>query len=219
MDKKECGWCGEVKGSNEFYSQNKKYADGTLYVYYNPECKECTSKKAMKWQKENPDKRKEHLNKINATKHKKEMLRKSNKKRLESGKMKEWQRNNPEKLKKYRKYKDMNKKHKISKKEWDSCKQYFNNECAYCGLHISEHFNKFAGRLKHTDFHKEHVNHKGANDLSNCVPSCKECNVNKWANNITDWYTEDNPRFSQKRLNKINKWLNEDYKLYLNEIQ
>jgi hypothetical protein len=66
-----------------------------------------------------------------------------------------------------------------------------------------------------SDFHKEHIDDDGANDLSNCVPSCKLCNSYKHQYIFDDWYNKNNPNFNQDRLNKIIKWLNEDYKLYL----
>jgi hypothetical protein len=72
----------------------------------------------------------------------------------------------------------------------------------------------FAGELKLTDFHKEHVLHDGANDLSNCIPSCKTCNSSKHTENLEVWYTKDKSIFSKDRLNRIHKWLNEDWKLY-----
>ena len=61
----------------------------------------------------------------------------------------------------------------------EELKKYFNNECAYCGLPLSEHYFTRKGVTKLGDFHKEHVDHEGLNDLSNCVPSCSECNSEK----------------------------------------
>ncbi len=49
-------------------------------------------------------------------------------------------------------YQKRKKKHRLSKQEWKSCKEYFNNECAYCGLPIEEHFRKYAGKLQKIDF-------------------------------------------------------------------
>jgi hypothetical protein len=110
----------------------------------------------------------------------------------------------------------------MSKREWISCKSYFINEngawcCAYCGLPIEEHFKTYNGELKNVDFHKEHVIHNGADDLSNCIPSCQSCNCQKWEFQLEEWYNESNPNFTQERLNKIYKWLQFDYKLYIEE--
>jgi hypothetical protein len=123
--------------------------------------------------------------------------------------------NNPEKMKGYRENRERNKKHTIPKKQWDACKTYFGNTCAYCGLLIEDHWVVYNGITKNGDFHKEHVDHNGENDLSNCIPSCKSCNSLKWKFELSYWYNEDNPIYSIERLDKINKWLTEDYKLYI----
>lgn len=109
------------------------------------------------------------------------------------------------------------KTHEISNSEWLNCKRYFNNSCAYCGLHEDEHFIIYAGQPKKTDLHKEHVDHTGSNKLDNCVPSCQVCNSSKWAFELEEWYNEENPKFDMKRLNRIHKWLDDDYKLYINK--
>ena len=107
------------------------------------------------------------------------------------------------------------KEHKIPKRQWISCKTYFSNSCAYCGLPAEKHFQKYAGVLKLQELHKEHVDDKGANDLSNCVPSCRPCNSKKHTYSLEEWYNKGNPIFLQERLDKILKWLNKDYKLYI----
>ncbi|MFC0852976.1 HNH endonuclease [Halalkalibacter oceani] len=112
----------------------------------------------------------------------------------------------------YRENKYYNKSHEISTEEWESCKQYFNYECAYCGLHIDEHFVKYGDEYKLYDFHQEHVDHIGSNDLSNCIPSCKSCNSKKWQYEFIKWYNPSNEVFTEERLNKISKWLSADYK-------
>lgn len=63
--------------------------------------------------------------------------------------------------------------------------------------------------------HKEHVIDDGSNKLDNCVPACKDCNGHKWEYPLENWYNDNNPFFSQEKLDKINKWTNEDYKLYI----
>ena len=105
----------------------------------------------------------------------------------------------------------------LSIEQWFYILKLFNNECAYCGLPLSKHYIRYKGETKLGDFHKEHVDHEGANDLSNCIPSCKECNSSKSTKFLEDWYNENNLNFNQDRLNKIHKWINEDYKLYIEE--
>jgi hypothetical protein len=80
-------------------------------------------------------------------------------------------------------------------------------------LPIEQHYYTYAGETKLGDFHKEHVNHEGSNDLSNCVPSCKLCNTSKHVQELEEWYKRQ-PYFSEERLQKIYKWINEDWKLY-----
>lgn len=120
--------------------------------------------------------------------------------------------------KKYKIYNQKRKDHKthqISSDEWIACKEYFNKSCAYCEL--SE---KDAKKLYGQRLHKEHVEHVGSNDLSNCVPACKSCNSSKNTHKLEDWYTEENNKnYKKERLDKIHKWLKKDYlKHYENKL-
>jgi hypothetical protein len=108
-----------------------------------------------------------------------------------------------------------NKKHEITKNEWENCKNYFNYRCAYCGLAIEEHYIIYNGILKLGDFHRDHADDEGRNDLSNCIPACKSCNTSKSNKDLLEWYDVDNDNFNTERLFKINKWLNEDYLKYI----
>jgi hypothetical protein len=69
--------------------------------------------------------------------------------------------------------------------------------------------------MKNIDLHREHVDHQGDNDLSNCIPACMSCNASKGQYNIYEWYNEENDNFSSERLDKIHKWLSEDYITYI----
>lgn len=106
-----------------------------------------------------------------------------------------------------------NKKHYVSEDEWESCKKYFDYKCAYCGIDESK-----AKTLQGQYFHKEHVDHNGANDLSNCVPACRSCNSKKWEFSFEYWYDSTNAVFDEARYNKILDWLNRDYKLFIRQI-
>lgn len=210
---KQCTICKEWFPCNTDYFYKKKHSKSDGVSTY---CKNCENKKNVQWGKDNRDKRLGYLRKNNKTESTKMKKYLFSKKQKESGEYKEWQDNNPELMKQYHdKY--SNKKHKISKKEWLECKNYFNNECAYCGLPLEEHYFTRLGEKKLGDFHKEHVNCNGSDDLSNCVPSCKDCNSSKHNSKLEDWYNENNPKFSQERLYKLYKWINEDYKLYIQE--
>jgi 5-methylcytosine-specific restriction endonuclease McrA len=97
----------------------------------------------------------------------------------------------------------------LKSKEWISCKQYFNYECAYCGMTEEKHKELYKQQL-----HKEHAFPNGANDLSNCIPACKSCNSLKSNYEFIDWYNQENERFSEERIHMINRWLENDYKQF-----
>lgn len=199
--------------TSEYFYRHNNTLDGVSSY-----CKHCEIRKNVQWGKDNRNKRLKYLKKNNRTESTKIKKYLFSKKQKELGYAKEWQQEHPDKIKEYgQKY--SNKKHKISKKEWEACKKYFNYCCAYCGLPIEKHIVKYKGELIHSDFHKEHIDCNGASDLSNCVPSCKDCNSSKHNSKLEDWYNESNSNFSQERLNKIYQWINEDYKLYIQKIK
>lgn len=211
MASKECSVCKRSKKLDNFYKQSKTRSDGTKYEYVNPECKECTSKRAMKWQYDNYDRWKE----IVLDRCKKEEVRMahratSKKRRLE-GYQKEYQKNNRDKIREYNTNR-RRKNHDITEKEWGHCKEYFKYSCAYCGITEQRHLKEYNQQL-----HKEHVHHNGADDLSNCVPSCKSCNSQKWSFPLDEWYSEDNEVFTAERERKIYKWLGIDYQQYIEQ--
>jgi hypothetical protein len=220
LSTKICSTCKFEKDIKDFYTQEKYSKTKGNYLYIPPECKECVKEKS----REIKFKNKEHVHEQYKQYYAKDKQRyKDNSKR--------WKKENPDKNKEYGKnfresednkdklkgYSEKRKvkNHKISNKEWKACKEYFNDSCAYCGIHISDHFNTYAGELKLFDFHREHVDDQGANDLSNCVPSCKSCNSEKHTSTLSDWYNLDNPKYSLEREAKIFKWLDSDYKLYI----
>jgi hypothetical protein len=207
--------CDQDKELSEYYSQKRKNKDGTEWIYYNPECKVCTKERSKKWVENNYDKFLASQQRYVQKPESKILRRKKSRRRKEEGKYLEWQRNNPDKIKEYNKDRTLHKKHKISTREWEDCKRYFNHRCAYCGLAIEDHWIQFAGKNQLGDFHKEHVYDDGTNDLSNCIPSCKECNTSKHTDPFFEWYSSDNEHFEEERFFKILKWLTEDYKLYI----
>lgn len=213
-DRKHCKDCDQTKYLGEYYSYIKQKADGTKFTYYHPICKNCTKAKSMKWKKDNPDKLKKSVRKYNSKEDRRKKVIGMNTIRRNNGEYNKWLVNNKDKVRKYRKYRNMHKKHEISKQEWESCKSYFNNECGYCGIHLDNHFKRYRNENKKMDFHKEHVNHDGANDLSNCIPSCHSCNSSKYNFKLEDWY-RNRKFFTEQRLLKIYKWLKEDYLKYI----
>lgn len=205
LDSKICSDCGKEKPLSEFYTQNKHSKKRGNWLYYNPECKECTLKRTRKWRADNP-KRFLKYNTEYTLKHRtspegKAYRRDQVRKWRMKGKQKEYQRNNPDKVKKYNKTR-RHKNHNITSEEWTKCKDFFGNACAYCGMTENEHRERY-----NQDLHKEHVEHNGANDITNCVPSCKSCNSQKWEYELDDWYNESNPAYSISRYKKIVEWL------------
>jgi 5-methylcytosine-specific restriction endonuclease McrA len=199
MENKKCPIC-----ENSFPATTDYFymmGNGKLFTY----CKPCASKKADEWQKNNHDKMLVHFDKENKKPSKIKMKRELSKKRRLRGEDKIWQQNNKEKIKEYnKKYK--NKRHNITKEEWDYCLEYFNHQCAYCGITEEKAKEKYKQYL-----HKEHVDHNGNSTIDNCVPACKSCNSLKWTMELIFWYKQQE-FFNQARLEKIYKWINGDYK-------
>lgn len=182
-------------------------------------CKKCEKVRAMQWKKDNPEQLKISNKKQNDKPEHKALHREVERKRREEGKAREWTQRNKDKVKLSNK-KRKEKNHDINKTEWIACKEYFKDKdgdycCAYCGLKIQNHFRKYRDKIQKIDLHKEHVIFNGADDLSNCIPSCQSCNSEKHESSLDEWYNKDNIKFSKKRYDKIQKWLNEDYKKYI----
>lgn len=213
MVERQCTKCKQWKGENidNFYMKNKTKPE----LGFMTACKVCMRTSSRIYGNEN----KERKNKIDREyreahkaerKVKEKIWRERNKNNLYKN-MKRFQKDNPEKTKQYN-YEHNN--HEISQEEWGSCKKYFDDCCAYCGLPIGEHWVRFRGEYILGDLHKEHVVHKGSDKLDNCIPSCKSCNSSKWKHKFEDWYNENNEIFDLDRYNKILQWLNGDYKQY-----
>lgn len=202
---KVCKDCGIEKPIADFYTQNKKRKDGTVYIYHNPECKECSTKRSWDWQINNRKRRSENQKNYARTTKGNEIKNRASKNWREKGKQKEWQRRNLDKLKEYALLRQ-NKVHVFTEEEWIECKNYFNFECAYCGFHEGDSLLIYNQQL-----HRDHVIHDGSNDIENCVPACLSCNVSKRDNAFTEWYNVNNPNYSEERLNKIINWTTNDF--------
>lgn len=194
-----------------FYSNDKNKTD---HLY--PECKRCTVVRSNFWAINNPEQ--ERLNRLRKRKTPiaLEYKKKARLKARKSGYKREYDRR-PEV--KARKYSNRHRNHEISEKEWLYCKNYFKDDdgdwcCAYCGKKIQDHWVTYKGVKVLGDFHKEHKDDDGANDLRNCIPSCESCNSRKWRFPMEEWYREQE-FFTEERYNKIIKWCTKDYKLYI----
>jgi hypothetical protein len=202
VDHKICTKCNTYyQSTTEFFYHNKSNSLDGLHPY----CKRCCLEESLEWREENRDAYLESCKRRNNKPAARIRIRKANKERRENGGYKNWQDKNKDKLRDYNSNRK-EKNHKISKKEWEECKSYFDNSCAYCGLTYEEHKQKYE-----EDLHKEHVDHEGANDLSNCIPSCRPCNSKKHTFSLDDWYNSSNEYYNESKLNKINNWLQVDY--------
>jgi 5-methylcytosine-specific restriction endonuclease McrA len=103
---------------------------------------------------------------------------------------------------KYKLYNQNHRRHKITDEEWILCKEFFDYSCAYCGISEFE-----AKKIFNQKLHKDHIDHNGLNDITNCVPACKGCNSEKWEHPFDYWYNESNSKFSVDRYEKIISWI------------
>lgn len=196
IEKKLCSRCNELKDVSLYYKHNSN-KDGLF-----PYCKDCTKKASVKQRGENYNRYIEGQRKRNL-----QPLMKAAKKRYNEGDKKKetqlvWQRNNKDRIDDYRLKRNIHKKHVITETEWEECKEYFNYSCAYCGMSYVEHKEIF-----NQDLHKEHVDHNGANDISNCIPACKSCNSAKHDSDFENWYIEGNSSYTEERITRIKNWL------------
>lgn len=218
---RKCGKCGEwlEENTNNFYMVNKSKPEKGFLSW----CKQCMSKSNTNRQKKKGDE---------YSKYQKEYRNKGNNRQIVNERSKQWREDNqewkqiyqldyqrkyPEKMYEYAKNRIAHKKHNITKKEWLACLKYFNHRCAYCGLPMEDHYNMYLGKLRWENLQKEHVDHEGENDITNCVPSCKSCNDRKWKYIFDEWYSKNNPNYTEERYNKIIKWLIEDCFKYIEE--
>jgi len=90
--------------------------------------------------------------------------------------------------------------------QWIKCKEYFNNECCYCGL-----------KLKLSQDHFVSISNNGEYTANNIIPSCKKCNSSKNDSYFFEWYPKQ-AFYSKKRERKILKYLNYDTKTRIQQL-
>lgn len=186
-----------------FYINRSNKADGL-----HPECRECSKNRAHAYLKAHPEWNNERTKRIYAENrfNQRERERKCARAYRQSDLYKKWCAENQDRLRKYR---ENHKFHDITDEEWQHCKDYFNNACAYCGLPIEEHFNNYRDGLKLYDLHKEHVFLDGGNYIENCVPACRQCNSSKRIYDFESWYKAQ-PFYTEERYNRIISWIMKD---------
>lgn len=222
---RQCGNCKEWLEENieNYYFKIKTQT-------YSSECKKCSIKRSRKNQLNNPERSKEfkhkhYINNFDKWYDKRKERKENDLEKYKNDEL-EWRRKNKSKVNEYSQNRHQHKMHNITNEEWIACKEYFKDKdgdycCAYCGLKIQDHYRTYLDGKQYMDLHKEHVNDKGSNELDNCVPSCQSCNSSKAQYTLEEWYNPNNDRrggevFAQERLDKIIKWVTEDYKRYIN---
>jgi 5-methylcytosine-specific restriction endonuclease McrA len=188
-----------------FYKQKKYDKQGEPYYDLSSWCKSCKKKSSSEWQQSiNPERRRAYFRKCDSSEKRKKIKRDFAKKQKENGYYKKYQQENKDKFQQYR-FEHMHKKHDITDVEWEYCKEYFDNSCAYCGKTEAQSKEEYGHVL-----HMEHAINNGANDITNCVPACRSCNSQKWIRDFNEWYIEGNIIYSVERYGKITKWMEKD---------
>lgn len=123
-------------------------------------------------------------------------------KQCENKKNKEYRKNNPDKINELKVISENRRRYQKSKldksltsKEWNECKKFFNNECAYCGRKMNNL----------TQDHFIPLSKDGEYSKKNIIPSCRSCNSRKNNKDFYEWYKED-IHYSKERLNKIEEY-------------
>jgi hypothetical protein len=214
ITEKQCTKCNKwfAENADNFYMRNKN----KIELGYNAICKECSRKDRKDYIEANYEtvkkNKKESYRRTQPHKNQQNKDWQQNHKEYYRAYVKQYCHDNPDKVHHYNQ-KRQHKNHQISKEEWDSCKQYFDSSCAYCGMSEEKH-----KEIMHQQLHKEHVVFNGSIYLDNCVPACRTCNSKKWEHDMEEWYKQQD-YFSEERLNKIKQWTTEDYKKYIENHQ
>lgn len=227
---KRCYGCKrELEINAENFHRCKRNKDGFVFL-----CKSCTRQKEKDYIEKNRDKIKQKNKEWYSRVKEEEKARRKryyqdNKEEIKR-KRKEYYKENKEQILEYYKKYRINNKEEIRKKqkeyfssprgqqmiqrhsairrsrmkglpstlkydEWIESIEYFSNSCAYCG--------KEGGK-----FHQEHLIPMckgGYYTKQNIIPACKSCNLSKGEKDLMEWYPKQT-FYSEKRLNKINKW-------------
>ena len=226
---KKCSKCGEILHVSKFHKvKNGKYGvEGA--------CKECRKIHNKKYREEHKDYYKEYHkeyyedNKEYIKEHSKQYYEDNKDKVLEKNKqwrednkdkvlecMKQWHKNNPEKSfnsNSRRRQKENTQGNGITKEQWKEMMDFFDWACAYSGEYIGGD-NK---DKKRTIDHIVALDNGGEHEIWNCVPMFKSYNISKHANNMLEWYLQQE-YFDIDRLTKIYEWRMYAYWKWKNEI-
>jgi 5-methylcytosine-specific restriction endonuclease McrA len=176
MDTKFCTKCGVEKPETlEFFSKQTKGRNG-LRAY----CRVCLSRIGKEYYKS----KKDHHKKVA------KVYRENNKDRRNIL------------LQKYLTEKQ-NLPSTLTLSQWESTKEYFNHQCAYCGEIVDT-------------LEQDHViplSKGGGHTKGNILPVCKPCNNSKFTKEFKSWYILQ-PFFLIKRYNKILSFMKKHHSIY-----
>jgi len=206
LETKVCTKCKQVLPTNVFgYDKARKdnlncQCKSCIKIYYDNNREKFTAKRRQ-YELENKEKIQIYLEKN---------------KQMISEKAKLYKENNKETIREYKKWYNANNKDKaiilarrhealkrslprnFTSKQWEYCKKYFNNKCAYCGQELplaQEHFLALSKGGEYTN--------------NNIIPSCRSCNSSKHNRDFFEWYPK-HKSYDSKREKKILKYLHYD---------
>ena len=220
-----CKKCGEVKFLFKFVkNKNSKYG-------FSKECKQCQSeyfrsekgrnaqrkaRKKYSQSEKGKETRKEIRKKYSQSEKGKEMLKKYNqsekgketrKKYSQSEKGRVLQFNSHNK----RRSKEQSQGNGITTTQWLEMMDFFEWKCAYSDMYIGGKNQN----IRSID-HIVALDNGGLNEIWNCVPMYKNYNSSKKANDMLEWYQQQD-FYSEERLQKIYEWQEYAYnKWYVN---
>jgi hypothetical protein len=212
-----CTSCQEWKPETTeyYYLKNKSKPEKG----FQSECKECCIKRSQKTASKMSLEKKEQLKLIRKERYEnreKEIELERSRIWFENNKdtkkiyMKEYYAKHPEQM---RKYSRQHRNHNITPNEWEAVQEYFNYRCAYCGKTLEQQY-----KDNKQQFHREHVDHEGLNDITNCVCSCTSCNSIKHTKSLEEFFESKRVlEFTKDKYNKTIKWLMEDCFQYIEE--
>lgn len=195
-----------LERSKEYYEKNKEEKLQNQRQYYDKNRTD-VNQRQKQYYEENKEELLEksknyYLNNINSIKKYKEENKLIIKKR-----MREWQKENADKINLYMQKREARKRglpSTLTLKQWEETKQYFNYECAYCGITEHNHLKEFGQVL-----HQEHIipiAKDGGYTKGNIIPACRICNISKSDKELFDWYP-DYEKYNHSREQRILKYL------------
>ncbi|MCE7792632.1 HNH endonuclease [Salipaludibacillus sp. CUR1] len=200
LEKKDkvCSHCGIVKPVTDYYRRG----NGGFYG----ECKSCHANKVQVYKDSirplylNRKRVYYEKNRDYHLEYYKEYHKNNADKNIERAK--QWSKDNPEKHRalrvkssQVRNARKRKLKADFTQEEWEKCKDYFNNECAYCGKKMTNA----------TQDHFIPLSNGGHYIKGNILPVCRNCNSSKMDKRFDEWYS-DKPFYSHARVQKIHDY-------------